>query len=337
MRFRFVTLLILFLLAVPVLAQEKPITYLVKKGDTLWGISERFIKDPFYWPSLWANNPDITNPHFIYPGQKLHIYDDRIAIVPAEQEIEQILEQAETAPLPPEPVEAISIKAPAGGIGFIDKQGLVSAGTLVDTIDNRIMMGTGDQVFVELAAPETVNPGDRFTLFAPENKVYHPVTEELIGTKIAQLGEIQITELHEEVATAVITNAFKEIERGARLQPNLPPLREITLRRAEQEVSGYIVAGGSDNLSLAFPDLVYVDIGSEDGVQVGNMLYVTRPRQATEIAREMRGRWAEPLNLPEVVLGAAVVVDTQPHSAAALLVKSVKTIFRGDHVYTATQ
>ena len=50
--------------------------------DTLWGISKRFIKDPYYWPNLWSHNPGIGNPHLIYPGQTLHIYDGRIEIVP---------------------------------------------------------------------------------------------------------------------------------------------------------------------------------------------------------------------------------------------------------------
>ncbi len=340
MPIRAVTILLLLLLAVPALAKEEPITYKVKKGDTLWGISERFIQDPYYWPSLWANNPRITNPHFIYPGQKLYVYDDRIEFVPAEREIVQILEQAETprpAEQAPAPVEAITIKAPAGGVGFIGGEVLNAAGTLVDTIDNRIMMGTGDQVFVELAAPETVTPGDRFTLVDSEQEIYHPVTEEAVGTKIVELGEVQITELHEEVATAVITSAVKEIERGALLLPSLPDRHEIELRRAAQELSGYILVGRNDNLALAFPDVIHVDLGSEDGLQVGNLLYVTRSRQATEIAQKMRGRWAEALNLPEVVLGAAVVIDTQPHSAAALIVKSVQTMFRGDRVVTATE
>ena len=76
------TFLLLMIWPSLALAKEEPIIYTVKQGDTLWGISQRFIKDPYYWPNLWSNNPDIGNPHLIYPGQKLRIYDGRIEIIP---------------------------------------------------------------------------------------------------------------------------------------------------------------------------------------------------------------------------------------------------------------
>ena len=71
--------------------QSEPTVYVVKKGDTLWGLSDRFMKDPYYWPDMWASNPgDIKNPHFIFPGQRLRIYPDRI-------EVESVSRKAETA------------------------------------------------------------------------------------------------------------------------------------------------------------------------------------------------------------------------------------------------
>ena len=52
---------------------ERPTIYVIQQGDTLWGLCDRFIKDPFYWPNLWARNQAITNPHPIFPGQRLRI------------------------------------------------------------------------------------------------------------------------------------------------------------------------------------------------------------------------------------------------------------------------
>src|SRR6266581_4960464 len=68
--------------AVTARAQDaEPTVYVIQKGDTLWGLSDRFFKDAYYWPNLWARNPQhITNPHFIFPGQKLKVYPDRIEV-----------------------------------------------------------------------------------------------------------------------------------------------------------------------------------------------------------------------------------------------------------------
>lgn len=308
-------------------AAEESRIYTIKKGDTLWGISERFIKDPLYWPNLWANNPDIRNPHFIYPGQKLRIFPDRIEIVGAEESIEEVA--IKTQPIPSVVSESISIKGMGGGQGFLDKH-ISSVGTLVDTTDNRIMMGTGDRVFVELTDPGRVTPGDRFTIFHLGEKVNHPATGEFLGYFINDVGILQITELHAEVAAAQITEANREITRGALLRPYKPAPREVALKEAVAPLTGTIVGSRQENLALAQHMIAYIDLGSEDGLQAGNLMIISRPRTASEIAMQTRSR---PLNLPETVLGAGVILETQDQSAAMLIIKSVAAIERGDRVH----
>jgi hypothetical protein len=329
----------LLLLPLPAMAQEGARTYVIKKGDTLWGISERFIKDPYYWPDLWANNPYIRNPHFIYPGQKLYIYDGRIELVPAQPEAPAVAaaetEAAAAVPAPepsiPQPSPAITINTMGGARGFVGTGELAHDGILVDTVDNRILMASGDRVFVKPQDPGAVRPADRFSLFETGEEVQHPVTGQPVGYQVTELGAVQITETGPQVATAVITDSFREIQRGALLLPWQPPVREIELKKAAQELSGYVIAGGEGKIALSQFDIIFVDFGAAEGLEVGNLLYISRQRMATELAYG-----AEELQLPEVLLGSAVVLETRPHTAAALVLKSADSMYRGDRATTVT-
>jgi hypothetical protein len=335
------TFLFLCLLLLPLAApaQEGARTYVVKQGDTLWGISERFIKDPGYWPGLWANNPDIGNPHFIYPGQTLAIYDGRIELVPVSPAAPAAATVPEAAavfppaePALPAPSPVIVINTMGGARGFVGEGELAHAGILVDTVDNRILMASGDTVFVKPQDPAAVRPGDRFSLFATGETVLHPLTGQPAGYLVAELGSLQITESGGKVATAVITDSFREIQRGALLRPWRPQVQEVELKRASQALSGYVIAGGEDRIALSLFDVIFIDFGAADGLEVGNLLYISRQRMATELAYG-----EEELQLPDVLLGSAVVVETRPHTAAALVLKVVDSMYRGDRVTTVTE
>jgi hypothetical protein len=133
-------------------------------------------------------------------------------------------------------------------------------------------------------------------------------------------------------ATAVITDSFREIQRGALLRPWRPQVQEVELKRASQALAGYVIAGGEDRIALSLFDIIFIDLGAADGLEVGNLLYISRQRMATELAYG-----EEELQLPDVLLGSAVVVETRPHTAAAVVLKVVDSMYRGDRVTTVTE
>ena len=160
MSLRKLLLPILLVLLLPAWSHAEPEAqvYTIKKGDTLWGISERFIKDPYYWPNLWSNNPAIGNPHLIYPGQKLRIYDGRIEIIPVGEGGGEIGAAFMTED------EIFLIPTFGGAQSFVTSDQVETLGTLVDTVDNRVMVTTGDMVFLEMQDLAATNPGDVYEL-----------------------------------------------------------------------------------------------------------------------------------------------------------------------------
>jgi hypothetical protein len=299
---------------------EKPTIYVVKKGDTLWGLSDRFLQDPFYWPNLWARNQVITNPHLIYPGQKVRIYPDRIEFIEPETT------PSKPAP-PPEQVVPERIFTISGSEGFLLETNLNPAGTILQSDHNRLVVGQEDYVYTDIGTELGAKSGDKYSILKKVKKVYHPETGNFMGYKYLPLGTLELVDLEAKSSRAIITNSYLEISPGAQLVPYRDKRREIALKAADRNLDGYIIETRMGNITIGNEDIVYLDLGKNQGVKVGNMLYVVRdvPLDKTYVKRK-----AAPL--PQQVLGAVVVVDVSDNTSTALVVKSVETIYLGDKV-----
>ncbi len=307
--------------------------YTIKKGDTLWDLSKKFIDDPYYWPNIWAKNPEITNPHLIFPGQKIQILDGKVKIIPAYPEANKATEiEADSQQITPPTLdnktdESITIKSTGSGDGFIltDEKPL---GTLVDSVDNRILLTKDDVVFLKMHDLANVKVGDTYGLFERGEKIKDPQTKKLIGTMMVNLGFLQVTEINGETVIAKIGNVFREIARGAELFDFIPQRKEITLQRGTTDKSGTIIAARDEKGTLSTNDIIFVNLGSDDGLVSGNLFYISRPRNVSdEVIKSARD-----IQLPDAVLGAAVTIETKAKTASAIIIKSVDAAFIGDKV-----
>ena len=318
-------------------------TYEVQKGDTLWGVSRKFIEDPYYWPDLWANNPDIQNPHFIFPGQKLRIYSGPIVVVGVEEEkvfpaLEPVVtsEVAPTLPVPAviaaEPQVTIVIPA---GLSFIGESEQSAGGTLFDFSVARHFAGTGDTVFVRMPAETGVAVGDQLQIVKSRADIIHPVTKKRFGFQVDQLGVLEITALGKDLHTAIIRKNFREVERGAWLSPTKALRQQIALRRATTEMSGMVIATALQKEMQGPDEVLFVDLGADHGLKTGNLLTLTRPYKATDLVEIKNSRDAA-LVYPEEFIGYALVVDTNPESATAVILKALGPVVIGDLVRAQT-
>lgn len=336
------SLLVLAMLTVPCLAmaagQDEPTTYVIKQGDTLWGLSERFLKDPHYWPKMWSNNGEVTNPHLIYPGQKLRIFPDRLEFVPKEGQA-----GAQKAA----PAAANSTKAGEfaqevvaersyplyGSEGFLMEGAFKPTGTVIGIHHDRIMAGDDDIVYTDIGRNHGLKGGEKFSVFRRDVAVNHPVTSEIVGVKVIPLGSLQITDVEQKASRAIITKASKEIAPGAFLMPYQENRkREILLKMPVRDLKGYIVDSYSGINVIAAGDVIYIDLGSAQGVEAGNMLYIVR-----DVALDQRYVEGRIDKLPQELLGALVVLQTGKQVATALVVKSIDAIYKGDRVVSVTK
>ena len=217
--------------AAPAPAAEEQPPYIIKKGDTLWDISNTFLKDPFLWPFLWKANPAITNPDLIFPGNKLVIpsiapieralqaapdekqeFAKEAAAVKETTKPEEIATAHVAAPTPIQPAPAAAEEVPAAKsriimpeaqiFPIVDKYAMISAGFVNeeatgDTITGaqepgKALMGFDDIVYVSIHDADSVKIGDKYLIFASLHKVKHPITHEPFGNLIKGLGLLQI-------------------------------------------------------------------------------------------------------------------------------------------------
>jgi LysM repeat protein len=314
-------------------ATDEPTEYVVTKGDTMWGLSERFFKDPYYWPNLWAGNPSVTNPHFIYPGQKLKFYKDRVEVVPTapvagqESSPSGPLDGESSSTVPPERTVKERIFKVGAGETFLDGANIRKAGEIVATFENRVMVGEGDYVYTDIGSTRGGKVGQVYSVVKDAGPVTHPVQNYIVGHRYLQLGTVQLVEVTAPSSRAQVLRSFLEITRDSVLVPYRPARREIPLKRATRELKGYIVGTRMTNSLIGEGEIIFLDLGKKQGVEIGNLLYAVR-----EVKPDALELYARSIPLPLRVLGAIVVIDAGETTSTALVVKSATGIYPGDMV-----
>jgi len=302
--------------------------YAVKKGDTLWDISAEELKDPFLWPNIWKENPDIENPDLIYPDQviKIPVYllQKQVRLAPPPPpEITPPTEVAlpTEASLPekePEPRPAPEEEKPAEYLvsrnfvmvsGFITPE-LPTVGTFKGTPTMRSILGEGDEAYVNINGD--TSPGKRFYTFRYIPGITHPDGEKL-GFLIEITGIAKIVGEEAGSTKIVLTDSFQEVTLDDYLMDYFeiePPLKTDEPRRPD--IHGLVVTTRELRKLNATGDVVYIDRGDDHGVQKGDVFII------------VSGEY------PRIPIGRMVIILTRERTATALITRSERIVERGD-------
>lgn len=254
----------------------------VTKGDTLWTISGKELSDPFLWPKVWKENPEIKNPDRIYPGQTIRIPLYLLRDTAAVEEQPPVAEAPVAAP-------EVAVESPVmkevpppvvAPEPMVNKNILISSGYISETVgrlgeisgspSSRNMFGDNDIIYVKTAGE--VKIGDRFYIVRQRELIEHPVTRKKMGYLIEIRGIAEIFQFEYGQTKARIIKAFGEILTGDILDTFFamePPVARGSYRKPD--ISGNVVAAKDMNYMNALLDVVYIDKGQQDGVEVGDM------------------------------------------------------------------
>ncbi len=330
----------------PELKAEFPQPYVIKRGDTLWGISERFFKDPYKWVKIWEGNLYISNPDLIYPGNEIWFEDGKLVIVkpgmkkpvsrPKKTVVTQEPEGWPTVKLSPsvreKPVEKLEAEVDTSLIlNALARQDLIRAeaiqgvGHIVGTEDERINFSTRDRVYLKLGVP--AEDGDLFDVFRTGETLEDPLTGDEIGILVSHLGQIRVTSQSGGVYRGTVVKAFEELGRGDRLKPARSIDLKVTPVYPDGNLQGHILYIRDFVSEAGQHQVVGISLGDREGIQTGTVLSVHRVGKVEE--DRVTG---EDVNLPEEKIGELIVLVPQDNGALALVTQSNISINLGDAV-----
>jgi hypothetical protein len=307
-----------------------PELHVVQKGDTLWSLCSRYFNDPWRWPRLWAANPLITNPHWIFPGDVIRLGEG--STVPA---------PIATAPATPTTRQGLTSVNRIGALdgnsiylremGFIEANDLQNAAIITGSREEKIMLSTSDQAYMHYPKQNPLRAGERYSVFATDtdNPVVDTTTGKTYGYLVRILGDIVVNQIAEnDIARGTLADTITPIERGARVSAFVHQFKRIEPRPADVTLEARVIATFAPNTLLGPGHFVVLNRGRRDGIQVGNRTFVIRRGDGY---RALLQKWEihDP-NAPKEVVGEIMVVDVRDNASVAWISRSNKELKVGE-------
>ncbi|MGI9309747.1 MAG: LysM peptidoglycan-binding domain-containing protein [Gammaproteobacteria bacterium] len=326
---------------------DRPDTYVVQKGDTLWDISGTFLRDPWYWPEIWEINPQVANPHLIYPGDILSlVYVDgkpRIRLqrgnasagAPAGADV---VSSGNTERLSPQ-VREEDLGTAIPTIAYQDIAALLNRGKVFEkneyenlgyivALRDHLVSGSGNDVYVRGAE---FADNEQFGIAEIGDPIRDPDDNKVVGYEGTYVGFGTI-ELEGDPATMMLNETTREARQGQRVFPlNIDVPLNFYPRAPEEEVEGRIIHVMDGVSRVGQYQTVVINRGTQHGVDAGHVFSIW------QLGEVVKDRWksgfgSRNVALPDVQAGTLMVVKTYDRVSYALVMEATSEIRVKDRI-----
>ena len=324
--------------------EDAPDRYEVVEGDTLWDIAGRFLAEPWLWPQVWEVNPQIENPHLIYPGDVILLsYENGVPVLSLERsgtspaaDAPSDLPVVELSPrVRREPLRSAVPAIPLDAVNaFLTAKRVVGSGELdetayfVGTRNGTLLAGEGDVIFARgqwndgVSTYEVVRPGSVFL---------DPDSGEEIGVEAEMIGEATLLSREEDRGVLQVANSTREIRAGDRLLPRETAVIDSTYfpEAPDFQVDARILEIGEGLAYGGENDTLILNVGERDAIAPGHLLTVQKPARVVEDPDT-----GDDLSFPGEKFGTVLVYRVFENTSLGLVLSSQGPIRMDDRLVT---
>lgn len=331
--------------------------HVVQEGDTLWDISERYYGDPYHWPELWSYNPEITNPHWIYPLDQIRLTGKTLekdqAVMAAQQQAEETgaptgfvePKQGLMTELAPRVTVSPKLFKPdtifLRDEGYLDDEAIKASAQIVGGNEEHMFLSDSDEVYLKFKKGQDVRAGQQFTVYRAIYKRERDPDEK--GKLVRILGTIVVRSYDRETAIArgLVTETIEPIERGLHVTHMDRRFDLVPPRRNDANVVAHIIASAQPRKLLSYGNVVFLDVGEGHGIQPGNRFFAVRRgdnwldvrnRPATEMGNIVEVPPYKKEEFPKEVVAELRVIKVRKKVTIALVTRSDTDLVQGETV-----
>jgi len=299
---------------------EAGVYYTIQKGDTLWDLSHRFLDSSWQWPDMWCENSQIANPHRIYPGDRIRLFQRKDVARWVDTDLnKEVVEEKE--PL-------YYFYSAIDKIGFIKKEPVTPLGTIFEVKDDKEMISKGDLVYIRPNEDTSFIPGSKFTVYRTLKALKDRKTNSYIGVQHYLTGIIEITKIEPKFAVAKVVQSFRSIEINDLLIPYVKRSPKIILTESKKELTGKIIEAEEHASIIGDNTVAFIDKGNKDGVKSGQR-YSIFYREKKRLDPKTKGD----VYLTPVDFGTLLVLHAEETTSTVLITSAEKSIYPGAGIH----
>lgn len=319
-----------------------PEQYVVQKGDTLWDLSNKFLNQPWFWPEIWFMNPQVNNPHLIYPGDVIDVFyvggrpyltvdsDTRISGI---ERLSPIMRgepiEATQKVIPIQAIEQFLIRPQIVGVDQLE-----ASPYIVGSRDKRLVYGANDIVYVH--SSENLVEGESFNVYRPGTEFKDPGTGEVLGYEAIHVGDGKLTR-GGDPATLHLTEAKREVLRGDRIIEieNVDADSDFYPRSPEHSIEGEVIYLFDAISQVGAYQIVAANVGKQQGLEKGHVVAINKAGDAvTDPYNTEKRKKDELIQLPSEKGADAIVFRVFDRISYLFILDANRPIRNGDLVTT---